>query len=67
MVIITFVRWVDRIARLGRVGATIASVEEATHRSIARRRKEPTLGGVPIDESTGGDPIPGNAIGFVQH
>ena len=46
-VVITFVRWVDRIARLGRLGGTIDKVEAATAAALQRRRRAPTLRGVP--------------------
>ncbi|WP_413693522.1 DUF2254 domain-containing protein [Psychromonas sp. KJ10-2] len=68
VVILTFVRWVDSIARLGRVGSTIDKVESATEKALIRRRDKPTLGGVSIL----GSPIKGQAvhtakIGYVQH
>lgn len=44
LVIYSFVRWVDSIARLGRLGNTIAKVEEATQLSFDRN-----CGGAPID------------------
>ncbi len=47
-VIVTFLRWVDRIARLGRLGSTIEKVESATAASLARRRRAPHLGGVAV-------------------
>jgi len=50
LVILTFVRWVDRIARLGRQGNTIDVVERATSQAIRRRRERPRLGGA---ETTG--------------
>ncbi|MET0981230.1 MAG: DUF2254 domain-containing protein [Telluria sp.] len=45
-VILVFVRWVDSIARLGRLGAVIAKVEQATAQAMARRKRLPCLGGV---------------------
>ena len=36
IVIYTFVRWVDRIARLGRMGSTINKVETATSNALTR-------------------------------
>jgi uncharacterized membrane protein len=44
-VVLTFVRWVDKIARLGRLGATIDKVEAAAANALARRRRSPNLGG----------------------
>ena len=65
-VIITFVRWVDNIARLGRLGGTIDKVEEATAAAMAHRRHAPTLGGVPVGPPRGGQAIYGSAIGYLQ-
>jgi uncharacterized membrane protein len=68
MVIVTFVRWVDTIARLGRIGSTIEKVENATEIALKRRQEMPTLGGISIS----GVPVSGEAvyaskIGYVQH
>ncbi len=43
-VVFTFVRWTDRIARLGRLGATVEQVEGATTAAMKRRRRAPALG-----------------------
>lgn len=68
MVIITFVRWVDRIARLGRLGSTTDKVEKATADALKRRLNAPTLHGMPEDGSqTRGYPIFAKALGYVQH
>jgi uncharacterized membrane protein len=67
-VVLTFVRWVDKIARLGRLGATIDKVEAAAANALARRRRSPNLGGVPVDSSLdAGTPVYGRTIGYVQH
>nr|WP_205747188.1 DUF2254 family protein [Desulfopila sp. IMCC35006] len=67
MVIITFVSWVDRIARLGRLGGTIEKVEAATAAALQRRRRAPTLRGVPVDEhQKGGQTVYGQTIGYVH-
>lgn len=67
-VIFTFVRWTDRIARLGRLGSTIDQAEQATAAALRRRRRAPTLGG---QLHTGGDPggtaLFAPSIGYVQH
>ena len=47
IVILTFIRWVDSVARLGRVGSTVLKVEKATQRAIENRIKAPCLGAVP--------------------
>jgi|GEM_PF-2299222 len=50
-VIITLVRWVDRIARLGRMGSTIEKVANATAKVLRRRHDAPTLHGSPISST----------------
>ncbi len=65
VVILTFVRWVDRIARLGRLGTSIEKVEAATRAALERRRVAPSLGGAAADQA-GGTAIEGKAVGYVQ-
>lgn len=68
IVVITFVRWVDRIARLGRVVATIERVERATAEALKHRRQAPWLGAVPLSETRGrGAPVYSPRVGYVQH
>ncbi|MCW8108427.1 DUF2254 domain-containing protein [Alteromonas ponticola] len=68
LVILTFVRWVDKIARLGRIGSTIDKVESAAQNALERRMQSPTLGGKPISGScTGGIPLYTKEIGYLQH
>ncbi len=68
IVIAMFVRWVDRIARLGRLGPIIDKVEDATQAAIDRRRQAPNLGGVPVRPDTAwGRAVPAPKIGYVQH
>ncbi len=67
-VIFTFVRWVDRIARLGRLGASIDKVEDAATRAMERRKRQPCLGGrsrgsLDVSDWT---PVCGPSIGYVQ-
>lgn len=47
-VVATFVRWVDRIARLGRMGSTLSKTEAAARGALAVWADSPALGGVPI-------------------
>lgn len=66
LVIFTFIRWVDNIARLGRLEHTIAMVETAAAKAIRKRQTAPRLGGV----AAFGPPDAGRAvfgaIGYVQ-
>lgn len=67
-VILTFVRWVDNIARLGRLGTTIDKVETAALASLKERRLLPYLGGIgltPANEARG-IKIFCEDIGYVQ-
>ncbi|MGP1629994.1 MAG: DUF2254 domain-containing protein [Giesbergeria sp.] len=67
-VIFTFVRWMDRIARLGRLGTTIDQAERSTAAVMRRRRDAPTLGGMPISPNRQpvGDAVFSNEVGYVQ-
>ncbi|WP_043754662.1 DUF2254 domain-containing protein [Imhoffiella purpurea] len=68
IVILTFVRWVDRVARLGRLGTTIEIVERATQQSIQRWHKAPLLGGLPVRfEPPMGRAVLAASAGYVQH
>lgn len=58
-VIGTFVRWVDNIARLGRVGNTIEKAEAAACSMIEARCAQPFLGGRPADPDA---PLSGRVI-----
>lgn len=67
VVILTFVRWVDRIARLGRLEETVTRVELATAEALERRHLEPRLGGRKLDSNdTRGESIFTSEIGYVQ-
>lgn len=67
IIVITFIRWVDNIARLGQMGNTIDKVETTAAEAIRRRQSAPRLGGVaaysPPDESRA---VLGKTIGYVQ-
>lgn len=68
-VIFSFVRWVDQIARLGRLGTTIDRVEKAAEAALERRKRTPHLSGLPAedDAATPGEPAFADTIGYVQH
>ena len=67
IVILTFVRWVDRIARLGRLETTIRVVESATLEALGNRRRRPSLGGVAVaPRDADALPVYGEKIGYVQ-
>lgn len=68
MVIFTFIRWVDRLARLGRVGSTIDRVENAATQALIRRRDAPHLCAL-ADKNTPstGTVIEAETTGYIQH
>ena len=66
-VVVTFVRWVDRIARLGRMGTTIEKVEAATAAALKRRWTDPNLGGVPVSSRIEGQQVHTANVGYVQY
>ncbi|GAB3020986.1 DUF2254 domain-containing protein [Bowmanella dokdonensis] len=67
LVILTFVRWVDRIARLGRINSTIEKIEQATNKSLQARRLSPLMGGTPVrQQSREGHPVFADSVGYVQ-
>lgn len=67
IVIFTFVRWVDGIARLGRIGSTLDKVEKAAAEALKRRRDAPTLRGSALGKQPPGEPVFTSRIGYVQH
>lgn len=67
MVVFTFVRWVDRIARLGRMATTIEKVEKATAGALKRRRNAPHLCGVAQGFQARGQAVVATKVGYVQY
>lgn len=65
-VIITFIRWVDNIVRLGRVEHTINKVEAAAAEAIRKRKLAPHLGGVAGFSPPEGSRAVFGSIGYVQ-
>lgn len=66
LVIIGFIRWVDAIARLGRLSTTIEKVEKATSAALQRRSEKPFLGGIEWDNKIEGVPVFAATIGYIQ-
>ena len=68
LVVMTLVRWVEDLSRMGRVGETIDRIEAATRAALDARSEPLNYGGrpyeaVPDDASPLGSPV----IGYVQH
>lgn len=68
LVIISFVRWVDRIARLGRLGNTVDKVEAATDAALRARARLPALGAkVATRIEQEGTPVFTKSVGYIQN
>ena len=68
IVIVTFLRWVDGIARLGRIGTTIDTIERAAADALSRRRDAPALDGIPASEDIPtGEKLFSSEVGYVQY
>ncbi|MHA6249141.1 DUF2254 domain-containing protein [Pontibacter sp. CAU 1760] len=68
LVIMTFLRWVERIARLGRLSTTIEKIEEAAATAIKNYKASPHFDGRPVAYAKGvGVPVDSESIGYVQH
>jgi uncharacterized membrane protein len=65
VVVLTFVRWVDSVARLGRLATTIDMVEKAATSALVKRRATPRLHGTEVT-STEGWPVFSSTVGYVQ-
>jgi uncharacterized membrane protein len=66
VILITFLRWVERISRLGRMGHTIKLVEDATANAIKNRLASPTLNGIVINPNQEKGTVYGEFTGYVQ-
>ena len=72
LVVISLLRWIDHLTRLGRVSETTSRVEEAAHDAMQDRIESPFLGGTPLldperDIPNHALPVTAQAIGHVQH
>ena len=68
LVIVTFIRWVERISKLGRLEHTIQKIEDVTTKTFEKRIKLRRMGGSPIIEREDkGVPIYSDEIGYILH
>ena len=72
LIVGTLLRWIDHLSRLGRVTETTERVEEITAQAMRTRRKNPYLGGRPLEDPerripATARPIYSPEIGYVQH
>lgn len=67
-VIITFLRWVDRISRLGRLSNTIQQVENAAYTSMTKNICNPLMGGTAQERQIiyNGEACYANKTGYVH-
>lgn len=71
LIVVTILRWIDHLSRLGRVGETTDRVEHATANAIEGRIDSPCLGGRPLTTDVPAhksliDVFP-ETIGYIQH
>ncbi|TAX22739.1 DUF2254 domain-containing protein [Rhizobium leguminosarum] len=72
LIVVTLLRWIDHLFRLGRVTETTRRVEEATLNAVKAWRKSPNFGGRALEgdnlePGTGDTPLFADEIGYVQH
>ncbi len=69
VIAIAILRWIDYLARFGRLGNTIQTVEEATWEAMETRLLHPYLGGRQLvgPPPTNARPVFSQSIGYVQH
>ncbi|CAG9167958.1 DUF2254 domain-containing protein [Cupriavidus respiraculi] len=70
-IVVTLLRWIEYLSRLGRVNETIQRVEEAASAALRERLANPYLGGTPMlpGDKAPADTVPltTDDIGYVQH
>lgn len=69
LIVLVLVRWIDKVARLGRVTETIDQVEAAAAQSMRAHVESPFLGGRPARAAAkpDGAPVHADTIGYVQY
>jgi len=68
LIILVFLRWVDRISRLGRLEHTIHQIEMAAEKAILHYLENPTLKCMPLDEGKAlGAVVFSEETGYVQN
>lgn len=67
LVILGFVRWVDRIARLGQLDNTIQKVESATDAALKARAQQPTMGAAKATSAGEGTAVYPKIVGYLQN
>lgn len=69
LIVISLLRWIDYLIRLGRLGETSNVIEQAAHAALKARLADPHLGGTPLAVGSvppeGSEPIRAGTIGYV--
>lgn len=66
VVVITLVRWIDDIARLGQIHNTLGAIERATRNALTSDPQSLQRVGRPYDELPQGRDVCAHSVGFVQ-
>lgn len=71
LIVVTLLRWIDYLTRLGRVSETTSAVEKVTAEALNNRHVQPYLGamflGDEADIPASAEPVNSTEIGYVQH
>lgn len=68
LIVVSLLRWIDHLTRLGRVGETTARVEDVTCRAIEARIADPFLGCCPLrHDLPHHHEILAEQVGYLQH
>lgn len=72
LIVISLLRWIGHLTNLGRVGETTSEVEDAAHRAILFRLRNPYLGGQKLgnpqtDIPAGAVPLVSSEVGYIRH
>lgn len=72
LIVISLLRWIDHLTRLGRVGATTKDVEDAAYNALLARLHNPYLGGQELhdpqsDIPKDATPLVAHVVGYIQH
>lgn len=72
LIVVSLLRWIDHLTRLGHVGETTDRVEQAACDAIEARRKNPCLGGLPRQDDnhevpSGAIAVTTATVGYVQY
>lgn len=71
LIVVTLLRWIDYLQKLGRVGETTEQVERTTAEALTARKDLPYLGGQPLGRDDalpdGVVPARSDSIGYIQH